>query len=241
VARRKSPDVASARAFLGSSVVVPLFWYLLSDEGSRLGALMYTILMSVATGLMIWMAYPYLKFQIQSIRRIRNFRSWKEWKPFLIITAGAISLGLSVWFAKDAFYSSYRQIAAAPYIDSSGTLLLNVQRRDAIENNELREWLSELSSFQQKLFLPIQPTKEQYDALIKEFVEYAETHWSREQLKEFNQLRIWTPIIDVGHYEGVQALTGETRNKAMQLADILGQLDRFINQNSEKTEDTFGL
>lgn len=199
---------------------------------------MYTILMTFATGLMIWMAYPYLKHQIRSIHRIRNWRSWKQWKPFVIIALGAISLSLTVWFSRDAFYSSYKQIAANVSRATSGDVILNKQRRNALESKSLEDWLDRCQAMNTSMHKR-EVSRAEFDEFLATFIEYAETTWSDQQVVYFNDNRIMRNRENFG--PGPE-ISSDEHDMYVQLFGIIGVLAKFIEDNKvPDRDDLFGL
>ena len=117
--------------------------------------------------------------------------------------------------------------AVAQY-DQHGTLSLNLERRNSLQNKAFAEWVERAKSFKQRYFSDHLPTKEEYEQVILQFTDFAESSFTPMQVKSFQGIGSGAggPM-----FRKSEELPAEVREQFVQIALIEFWLNHYIELN----------
>ena len=114
-----------------------------------------------------------------------------------------------------------------------GSLSLNLERRNSLQNLRFNEWVEKTREFKKRYQLDTPPTKQDYDQFIVEFTEFAESSFTPLQIKSFQGLESGA---GGDMFRGAEKLSGETEKQFVQLALIEYWLLDYIDHNRKGEE-----
>ena len=115
-----------------------------------------------------------------------------------------------------------------------GSLTLNLERRNALQNEEFDMWLSRTETFKNRYTTDAPPTEVQYREFVDEFVSFAESNFTPLQIKNFRGMESGA---GGEMFRGVDLLTSpEHQNQWIQLSLIEFWLNDYIDHNRKNAE-----
>jgi hypothetical protein len=114
-----------------------------------------------------------------------------------------------------------------------GSLSLNLERRNALQNKLFGEWIERTKIFKQRYATDQLPTKNEYETFILQFTEFAENAFTPLQVKSFQGLESGAGGEMFRHPDG---LSDDAQNQFIQLALIEYWLQHYIELNLKSEE-----
>lgn len=114
-----------------------------------------------------------------------------------------------------------------------GSLSLNLERRNSLQNLRLNEWVEKTQEFKTRYFSYTPPSKQEYDKFIKEFTDFAESNFTPLQIKSFQGLESGA---GGEMFRRADELPDEQEEQFVQLALIEYWLLHYIDLNRKGEE-----
>ena len=130
---------------------------------------------------------------------------------------------------------------SVPIWTAHGELTLDAQRRSAIENETLAQWRNRFREFKNRLLAKETPTKNEYDSLMRSFVDYAEREWSRQQVSTFNDGGTFVGVNYDDIRRGIEKLDGAAWSMCDNASIIELWLTSFWNENTQLNHRPWNL
>jgi hypothetical protein len=114
-----------------------------------------------------------------------------------------------------------------------GSLSLNLERRNALQNKALADWIERTQNFKKRYFTDQLPSKNEYEKFILEFTEFAEATFTPLQIKSFQGLESGAGGEMFRHPD---SLSDDSQQQYTQLALIEYWLNRYTKLNVKSDE-----
>jgi hypothetical protein len=114
-----------------------------------------------------------------------------------------------------------------------GSLSLNLERRNALQNKTFADWIERTQTFKQRYFAEQLPSKNEYENFVLQFTEFAEATFTPLQIKSFQGLETGAGGEMFRHPD---SLSDDSQQQFIQLALIEYWLKHYTEVNLKSEE-----